>query len=329
MRGPSTYHTNCQGRGNLGLTGDSILKLSVPADGGQVICIDVGGTAIKAGRFTLDKQLSESYRAKTVHVNRQSVIDQLVEVVEILTVPSIEHCAVVVGVPGFVSDGIVIDAPNLPDWHQVPLYGELSRRLAVPVAIENDVNLATLGETFFGVARGYRNVVFLNIGTGVGAGIIINQKLFRGASCAAGEIGFLVPGIKELHESFENVGAFEYAVAMQYLARYMQQNDEKTTASPAEIINAARAGSNEAMDALTRWADYLSVGLIALSAVLNPEIIVIGGSGCKAFELVKDRVVRHVQNHSPVPPIVACTELGEQAALWGGANIGLELLLHS
>ncbi|MCL6444905.1 MAG: ROK family transcriptional regulator [Alicyclobacillus sp.] len=301
-------------------------ELGIDTNAGQIVCLDVGGTNIRAARFNLHKQLMEFRKTKTANSSREAVIAQIVETVKELLIPSVSYASVVVGIPGYVVNGTVSGAPNLPDWNEVSLHTELYHRLGIPIAIENDVNLAALGEARFGIAKEVRNVVFLSLGTGIGAGIVIDGHLMRGSVGAAGEIAFMLTGLDDLDKSFGTVGAFETATNMRALSRYWSDLTE-SSAEPAEVVEEARQGNTKALSAIERWTQYLGIGVVAIGAILNPDVIVIGGGGSNAFDLIAERLRTYVKTHLPSAPVIAKTQLGDEAALWGGVSIGIELLI--
>lgn len=302
--------------------------IGMKADAAQIICLDVGGTNIKAGRFNFNKEMVEFAIQPTPKTSRDAVVEKIVELIEGLTVPSIPNCSIVVGAPGFVRDGVVAEAANLPDWVDVPLQSILSNRFHVPVVVENDVNLAVLGEANFGIASGHDNVVFIGIGSGIGAGILVERKLLRGARGAGGEIAFIVPQIESLTESYGGNGALETLAATSKICKYWNETTGETITDPLVVVNAARSGSSVARHVIHRWAQYIGIGMVALSAILNPEIIVIGGGGGHTFDLIEHQLQTYLKTHLPFPPIVAQTALDDRVALWGGLTLGLDVIIE-
>lgn len=302
--------------------GRPAVALSVAADAAEIMAVDLGGTSVRLGRFDLEGSLVERVKVPTDKRSRQSVLDQLTEMVETHQEDSTNVRALVVGAPGYVRDGVVCDAPNLPDWQDVPLRAELERRLRIPVVVENDVDLAAVGEAQHGAARGRSHAVFLSLGTGIGAGIVQDGRLMRGTAGAAGEVAFLIPGIEDLDRSYGGQGALETRASMRALPGYLPAGSRLHGDSPEAIVAAAHAGDSSALAAVDTWASYVAVGTIALGAICNPDMVVLGGAGANAFDLIEARVTAALNRHLPVPPALCVTELGDDAALWGGLVLG-------
>jgi glucokinase len=304
------------------------IALSIASDAAEIMAVDLGGTSVRLGRFDLGGTLVERVKVATDKRTRQSVLDQLCDLVT--THRSLEtgiRC-LVVGAPGYVQDGVVCDAPNLPDWHDVPLRTELEERLKIPVIVENDVDLAAIGEGHHGAARGCSHVVFLSLGTGIGCGIVVDGKLNRGAAGAAGEIAFLVPGVAELDTSYGGQGALETLASMQALPGYLPAGSILEGVGPEAIVSAAHTGDPDALHAVHTWAGYVALGTIALGAICNPEVIVIGGAGAYAYDLIEERLRSAVRRHLPASPRLAATELGDDVALWGGMVLGRDRVVE-
>lgn len=304
------------------------VALDIVAEAARVIAVDLGGTYVRVGVFGFDRRLAHSTRLETDTTSREAVLRQIVDQVQ--QARSFDrasdrsfHC-LVVGAPGYVRDGTVLDAPNLPDWIDVPLQHYLELELGIPVIVENDVDLAAVGEAHYGAGRDCADIACVAIGTGFGAGIIANKKLVRGMTGAAGEAAFIVPGPELLDRSFGRTGALETFAAMAALPRHAPEGSALQSASPTEIIAAARRHEDEATATLYAWTRYVAIGLIAIGAICNPETIVIGGGGgVGAYDLIEGQLIRYLQSHLPVPPRLACAQLGDEATLWGSLVLGL------
>ncbi|WAH38354.1 ROK family transcriptional regulator [Alicyclobacillus dauci] len=301
--------------------------LSVDADAAQAICLDVGGTNIKAGRFNFKRQLMLSTSEPTNKPTREAVLDQISSIVDGLMLPNVPSTSIVIGAPGFVRDGVVIEAANLPDWNDVPLQSILEQRFGVPVAVENDVNLAVLGEAYNGVAAGLQNVVFFAVSTGLGAGILADGQLVRGFKGAGGELAFIVPDTDKLAMSYDANGALESFAATKHLCRYWNEITGQNVTDPAVVAHAARNGSPQAKLAFDKWAQYLGIGVVSLASILNPEMIVMGGGGAHSFDFIEEQLRAYLKAHLPFPPKLEKSALDDKVALWGGSIIGLDLVV--
>ncbi|UCF33791.1 MAG: ROK family protein, partial [Phycisphaerales bacterium] len=192
---------------------------------------------------------------------------------------SVGCISVSIGGPLDIERGIIQSPPNLPGWDDVPLKALLADRFKLPVYIEHDGNAGALAEWFFGAAREARNVIFLTMGTGFGGGLILDGRLYRGASFLAGEVGHirLAPAGPEAYgkagswEAFCSGAGIARLAALRFPQRWSQQ---PTTAR--DLAALATAGDEDALAVIDEAARHLGRGLAILLDVLNPQIIVIG-----------------------------------------------------
>ena len=238
--------------------------------------------------------------------------------------------AIGAGAPGVTNaeTGVVIATSYLLGWRDVPLKAMLEEALQVPAAVDNDVNLAALGESFFGTATGAPNFVFLAVGTGVGAGIILKGELFQGAAWTAGEVGYmLVPGIPEQPAELGKPGALESVVGgeglrQQWLSLWnpaQTKLPENLTAT--QIFDNAVTGDALANSVLDRAAHTLACAIFNMTLILNTPLFVLGGSvGLHAA--LRDRTQRVVDTHARrLRPQVVLSGLGSDAQLMGAIRL--------
>jgi glucokinase len=242
-------------------------------------------------------------------------------------------------VPGAVdkTNAFVVQAPNLPCLNNFGLKHALQDALGWPVVLENDANAAAIGEMWLGAARGYRNVVCVTLGTGVGGGIILDGKLWRGSDGFAGEFGHTtVNPFGGLKCKCGNEGCLELFASATAIVRMVHEDlphfpesllkGEKLTAE--KVYDAGRQGDELAIAVFERAGKYLGVGLVNIINLLNPEIIVIGGGVVNGWSLfatamrqqVADRVFRSQVNHVKIVP----AECGDNAGLLGAARLALD-----
>lgn len=240
--------------------------------------------------------------------------------------------------PGIVDrgTGTVQTASNLGGWTDVPLAALLEEALNVPVRLENDVNAAALAEYQYGAGAGCASLVYLTISTGVAAGIVVGGTLLRGFHHAAGEVGFMVSEAEHLGRSWEGNGCLEQTAAGVGLARAWAavQGGSGAPASAVEVFDAARDGSEEAVALVERAADYLAMMAVALGAIIDPEVLVLGGSIARNEPRITDRIRQVSTQMLPYPPrildeyfagraplIGALTMAARQAAAVPGASV--------
>ncbi|MEP6737343.1 MAG: ROK family protein [Chryseolinea sp.] len=235
----------------------------------MTIGVDLGGTNVRAGLVGNDSAIS-NYRRELFR-NKASLdetLSQLIEFIRPLTVLGREGIGI--GVPSVVdiARGMVYNVTNIPAWKEVPLKKILEGEFKLPVFINNDVNCFALGEHRHGTLKGFRNVVGVSCGTGLGAGIIINNNLYAGTNCGAGEIGLL---------SYLDRNIEYYASGNLFRAKY------NTTAEEAH--NKAVAGDPAAIASWREFSTHIAVALKNVAYAFDPEAIVLGGSLSKAFRL--------------------------------------------
>jgi predicted NBD/HSP70 family sugar kinase len=224
---------------------------------------------------------------------------------------------VVVGVPGVVGDGGSLSlAENVAGLEGRSFASELRAALDLPVTFENDINLAALGEQWQGVARGVADFVFLSVGTGMGAGLVLGGELHRGRHGAAGEIDFALAGLDEtLDPSAPQVTALAEGLA-------------GLTAEPRAVFGAARNGNSGAQAVVDEIARRIALHVAPIAAVADVELVVLGGGIGANGDLLLGPVSRLLADWLPFPPRVEVSTLGEAAVLTGAVAVGLQAALE-
>ena len=211
-------------------------------------------------------------------------------------------------------------APNLWGRDEVPLLDELRPRLPVPVVIDSDRSGCVLGEAWQGAARGCTDVVFLAVGTGIGAGILSHGRLVRGSGGIAGAVGWFALDPR-WREEYGRMGSFEAEAAGPALARRLG------TASAEEVTEAARRGDPAARRAVDETVEWLAMGTANLVSALDPQVVVLGGGLMQAADLFLEplrlAVRRWAQPLAAEQCRIELTRLGEDAALFGAARLAL------
>ena len=211
-------------------------------------------------------------------------------------------------------------APNLWGPDEVPLREALVPRLPVPVVIDSDRSGYVLGEQWQGAARGCRDVVFLAVGTGIGAGILSDGRLVRGSGGIAGAVGWFALDPRWC-DDYGRMGSFEAEAAGPALARRLG------AASAEQVAEAARRGDPAARRAVDETVEWLAMGVANLISALNPQVVVLGGGLMQAADLflepVRHAVRRWAQPLAAPQCRIELTRLGEDAALFGAARLAL------
>ncbi|HBB31733.1 MAG TPA: glucokinase [Cyanobacteria bacterium UBA8803] len=291
----------------------------------EVIGIDLGGTAIKLGRFREDGTCVKSVVVTTPQPSTpEAVVEVMVEAIAQLNGDR-QAIAIGVGTPGPADavGRIAIVAINLVGWQDVPLADWLEAKTGCPAILANDANCAGLGEAWLGAGRYFRNLILLTLGTGVGGAIILDGKLFTGHSGAAGELGLisLYPNGPACNSG--NQGSLEQYLSIGSIRR-------RTGKEPAELGDMARVGNPLALDFWTSYGRDLGIGLTTLVYVLSPEAIVIGGGVSASaeffFPAALGEIERRVLPSSRVGLKLLKAELGNQAGMVGAAKLALQLI---
>lgn len=236
----------------------------------KVIGVDLGGTNFKAGLVNEGNIITEAYNSVHRECSKSELIQTLFKTID--EVISKDVTGIGVGVPGVVDsdEGIIYDILNLPMWREVPLRDLLEQRYNIPVFINNDANCFAIGEKIYGKGKPYSNFVGLSIGTGLGMGVIINNKIYNGVFCGAGEIGMV---------SYKD-SIVEYYASSLFFEREYQQN-------PKELSDLAFQGDKEALKIFSEFGVHLGNAIKNILYMYAPEAIIIGGSISKSLDLFK------------------------------------------
>jgi predicted NBD/HSP70 family sugar kinase len=295
-----------------------------------VIAVDAGGSQLRA---TLVDLQGDIVAAATRRIRRPSVGDAVLQDIAraISEVQEAAHgghiLAGAAGVSGIVdsSAGRVLLSPDLPGLNGMAVRERLEDDLSFPIAVDNDDLLAAAGEAAYGAARGCRDVVFLSLGYGLGAGILVGGRPVRGGSNAAGAIAYLGPPRLEDRASGR-------AIARRYLEERAAQLGNDVAALPAPALDAravfelAASGADAAAARVAEdVAHALTELVIAVAALLNPEVIVLGGGLSSNRVQVVDPIMRDVARALPFPPRIAVTDLADRAVVQGAAVLALSL----
>jgi glucokinase len=225
------------------------------------------------------------------------------------------------GAPGAVDlrTGIVAHTPNLKGWSAVPVGAILTRALGVPVTVENDVNLAILGERWRGVAGGHDNCAFISVGKGIGAGIVLNGELHHGHQFLAGEIGFMCMGAEYVDADLRaRGGGLEMLAGLKALtAQWAGPKGLDADGWVGALFEAAASGDEKARHAIRQSATLIGIAIANLSVVIDPSLIVLGGALVTQGPRLVDDVRAIVERVVPRASAIVQSSLGQEAPLWG------------
>ncbi|MDT7783163.1 MAG: hypothetical protein QOF58_1582 [Pseudonocardiales bacterium] len=293
---------------------------------GYVLGVDIGRERIRAAVA----DLGGSVVARVDERNRSRSASSLVRTVTDLASRTVADAGIalsdvvvkVIGSPGVIDQRsrVVRHAPNLPGWESAGVLDGLESSLGPAVVVENDANLAALGEHVYGAARDVRVFVCVTVGTGVGMGICVDGVLFRGAHGAAGEVGFLPYG-----KSASDVqrGQFEDAAAAGAVVEHARERG-LAARTALEVFSLARSGDAQAAEVVRAEAERLAFLVAAVAAVIDPELVVLGGGVGSNVDLLLAPLEAALRTMTPLAPQIVAGSLGDGAVLSGAIAMGLE-----
>jgi glucokinase len=309
-----------------------------------VLAFDLGGTHLRAAIIDQDGTIHFSVKHLTP---RTTVPGEIVSALVIAArecerglSPGQSISGISIAVPASidVSAGSVVKAPNLSSLNGFRLAAALTGELGPPAILENDANAAAVGEMWRGAARGYRTIVCLTLGTGVGGGIIMEEKLWHGANDSAAEIGHMgvdpfggVPcgcgsqGCLEVYASATAIVRMTHEARPRFPDSILQNVDGLTS---EEVYRAGTQGDELAREVFRRMGVYLGIGLANLINLLDPEMIVIGGGVANGWNLFENEMRQQVSERAfPLPAArvkIVRAECGDDAGLLGAARLGFD-----
>ncbi|MCB2160653.1 ROK family transcriptional regulator [bacterium] len=301
----------------------------------SVIGIDLGGSKIYGAVADLSGNIQ--YEIKMPVKRKEDVLDVEVVLDLIQKLLDAPHPAgqkvrgIGVGMPGVTQarEGVVLWAPSL-GWRDFRIGDILKERFGIEAFVENDVNLMALGELNFGAGKGVENLVVVTVGTGVGAGIIINRVLYHGHDQASGEIGYLLMKLEDLDKKYEGFGAFESQASglgierrARKLLKKLNLPDPGDDFSAEEVFAAARDEVPWAKEVIQETIRLLSMAIANFSTLLNPEMVILGGGVARSADMLIEPIKQTIEGVIPYVPKIEASELGSRAAVMGAIALVL------
>lgn len=304
---------------------------SFRGEAGFVLGLELGTREARIALATLNGEIVQRMARPLALETRQSVLPQLSlfmkEAIKQFSGNPASILAIGVAVPGVVHSapvsGYVDAAKVFVGLNDRPLRSELERLFRVPVTMDNDVNFAAIGERQFGCAQGLRNIVYLFVGRGIGAGLVLDGRLFQGSTQAAGEVGNMVVDRTNLHRNFGKRGCLESIAGMDQL---VAESRAAGYTSPEHCCERAIAGETAAQAIISIMNEYLAAAMINLVAVLDPEMVVLGGDLSElphAETLFTQPVEAFMRRQLGNAPPVRLSNLLGDAALYGAVQAAI------
>ena len=300
---------------------------------GHVIAIDIGGTQMRAAVFAPESQTPLTHTRIKSHAPNEKVFDRLTGLIESVWPKDGGVDAIGVSSPGPLDphSGVVMTTPNIKEWRDFPLVAKLVEHFHVPTFLDNDANLAGLAEWKFGAGRGHHHVLYLTVSTGVGGGVVIDDRLLQGFHGLAAELGHVTLdpspnapvcgcGFRGHLEAFSSGTGIEHYVADELAAGRTSTLTGKPSAR--EIAEAANAGDELAHSAYARAGEYLGLGVANYLHIFDPSIVILGGgvsmSGDLIFKPFEASLRKHVFHPRYLEGLkIAQAELGDDNGLLG------------
>jgi glucokinase len=275
-----------------------------------ILGVDLGGSGVRVGKVRAGEVQRFAAAAISGRERAEVVADQIYRAIDGVFDGDVKGIGC--GVPSVVDveRGIVYNVENIPAWREVPLKDDLERRYGVPAYVNNDANAFAVGELYFGHGRGHRHLVGLTLGSGLGAGVVIDGRLYIGANCGAGELGAI---------PFR-----EHTVEHYCAAPFFQR---EAGASGGEVHRRAQAGDASAQELFARFGDSLGHAVLLVLYAYDPEMIVLGGSLSAAMPFfepaMRERLQQYAYPHALARLRLVRSEI-ENAAVLGAAALYLD-----
>ena len=319
------------------------MSSSAPGSAVPTVGLDIGGTKVLGVLLDAQGTVLKEQRRLSPHAGVDALVATSTAIVDDLAQPG---SPVGVGAAGLVSqDGEILYSPNLPSIRHARLREALANATHHPLVVDNDANVAALGEIAYGAARGRRHALLVTLGTGIGGGMLLNGELYRGSHGFGAEIGHITIQVGGPVCACGERGHWEAIASGSALGRMARERVEQghgarilaaaggavQQVTGVHVEEAARRGDPDAIRLLEAYADNVALGLASLANILDPEVIVIAGGlvelGPLLFDPLDESFLRHVEGgaYRPKIPIVPA-ELGERAGAVGAAVLARELL---
>jgi len=271
----------------------------------STIAIDIGASRMRAGSYTTKSIEPIHYNQIPTRSEGMPIEDRLINLIESVWPEDYEVKSIAAACPGPLDaiNGIIVEPPNIPEWRYFPIQEFLQSTFDIPTAINNDANLAAYGEWSFGAGKGHSNLIYLTISTGIGGGIIIDNKLLSGVAGYAGEVGHMTINPQGPVCSCGKVGHLEAIASGPSIVRWIksrledesiQEHFPEGDLTAKHISEAAESGNELAIAAYERAGKYIGLAIADLLHIFNTSLIIIGGGVSRAGDLLFEPIRKSV-----------------------------------
>lgn len=294
--------------------------------------VDIGGTHIRVAMYEPDSTTPVSHHRTRSQANEPGVFDRLVQAIEsVWQKDRVEAIGIASPGPLDPHTGTILATPNIPQWKNFPLAPNLSKHFGVPVYLDNDANMAGLGEWRYGAGKGHHNLVYITISTGIGGGVISHDRLLQGFHGMAAELGHMIIdpkgppcgcGYHGHVESFSSGTAIARYVNEQITAGTKSMLQSHPSLNTAQVADAAREGDPLAISAFRRAGHYLGIAMANYLAIFDPSILIFGGGVSQVGDLLFKPFEESLHKHTFHPHylddlVITKAALGDNAGLMG------------
>jgi len=312
----------------------------------KVAALDLGGTNIRAALCEEDGRIIRRTSCGTgAEEGKDAVLGRIIDSLEkVIGGERADVRAIGIGAPGPLDpwEGVIFEAPNLPGWHNVPLKKIVADHFGIPTFVGNDANVAALAEHRFGAGRGFSHIIYITVSTGIGGGIIIEDRLLLGARGLAGEVGHITVEANGPRCNCGNIGCLEALASGPAIAREAARRIREGERSliteliegdldelEAEVVTrAAQQGDRLAREVLRRAGFYLGIGIVSYMHLFNPSRIIIGGGVANAgpllFDPINEVISQRAMSHFREGFAVVPAALGGDVGLLGAMLLALD-----
>jgi glucokinase len=320
------------------------LKYAILFGMGYHIAVDVGGTQLRAACYAHDSLKPIQVKRIATQSSGETPLERMKSVIAAVWPEGQGVDAIGVAAPGPLdsNEGVVMAAPNIPGWVDMPLKKHLEERFQIPVVVGNDANLAAVGEWKYGAGKGHHHLIYLTISTGIGGGVIIDDRLLLGDRGLAAELGH----VTVIHDGplcgCGQRGHLEAIASGTAIARWVEEelkrgsvsslvNERPVTAKA--VSKAAHAGDKLAIAALNRAGEYIGQALADYLHIFNPTAVIVGGGVVQSGSLLLDPLCEALKKHVMTKHYldrltIATAELGDNAGLMGALATARDVKIH-
>ena len=300
-----------------------------------VLGADIVGGTLKTALADLEgKMVVYDERPIALAKGAYDVMDQLITALKAIInkagIPTEKIWAATIGTPGIFDPekGKSQYTFFMEQWNDIDIRSRVVDEISIETLIENDVNLDVIGESWKGIGKDYDNILYVKLGQGLAARIAMQGKLLRGEHNMAGEIGYMLPGLPR--QSSEASGEaevlnYEYMLTNTAICQsYHDLNGEREVNTISDLSALAAGGDKAAQELIRNLLDQFAVVLLNSAAVLDPQVIILGGDACSFGEKEMAYLVQRIEKHFPLVQNIIPSKLHKQACLYGAIKMGLD-----